>query len=50
MPLAYKEQMASYRALLQRIYPGRKVSCFLLWTEQPRLMKLGEATLDSHSP
>src|SRR3546814_15306526 len=42
VPIVYLRQMAAYRALLARIYPGRVVRCFLLWTEGPRL-KLGRA-------
>ena len=37
---AYRLQMAEYRALLQAIYPGKTVRCFLLWTYGPRLMEL----------
>ena len=44
-PLAYRRQMAAYRALLQQIYPGRQVRCALLWTAVPRLMILDDATL-----
>jgi len=50
VPEVYLSQMASYRALLSKIYPGRPVTCHLLWTEAPRLMTLGEKTLDQHSP
>jgi ATP-dependent helicase/nuclease subunit A len=40
MPLAYRHQMESYRALLREIWPGRKVRCLLVWTEGPRLMEV----------
>lgn len=43
---AYLKQMAAYRALLQRIYPGRPVRCALLWTNVPRLMPLEEELLE----
>ena len=33
--LAYRRQLALYRALLQQIYPGRTVRAFLLWTAAP---------------
>ena len=38
---AYVEQLAAYRAALERIYPGRRVRTLLLWTDGPRLMELG---------
>lgn len=40
VPAAYKAQMRAYRALLQEVYPGRLVRCFLLWTYGPRMMEL----------
>ena len=33
VPPIYLEQLATYRAALARIYPGRAVGCALLWTE-----------------
>jgi ATP-dependent helicase/nuclease subunit A len=45
VPLAYRRQMAAYRALLRQIYPGREVRCALLWTAEPRLMILEDAAL-----
>ncbi|MEJ1995431.1 MAG: double-strand break repair helicase AddA [Limibacillus sp.] len=50
VPEVYLSQMASYRALLRAIYPDRPVTCYLLWTEAPRLMQISERTLDAHSP
>lgn len=44
---AYLAQMAAYRALLASIYPGREITCALLWTDGPRLMELPPATLDA---
>ncbi len=46
----YIKQMSAYRAILQRIYPGRRVRCVLAWTEIPRLMQLSDARLDAHLP
>ncbi len=43
---AYLAQMAAYRAVLTRIYPGRPVRCALLWTDGPRLMELPAVLLD----
>ncbi|MBV8394404.1 MAG: PD-(D/E)XK nuclease family protein, partial [Alphaproteobacteria bacterium] len=50
VPLAYRRQLALYRALLGRIYPDRPVRAFLLWTSAPRLMELDAATLDKSMP
>ncbi len=43
---AYLAQMAAYRALLQKIYPGHQVECALLWTFAPRLTPLPKLLLD----
>jgi ATP-dependent helicase/nuclease subunit A len=45
IPLPYLRQMAAYRALLEEIYPERKVRCALLWTAGPRLMFLDDQAL-----
>ncbi len=47
---AYLGQMAAYRAILADIYPDRRIDCFLLWTEAPRLMQLSHETLAGHAP
>ena len=49
-PKAYVAQLAAYRACLAKIYPGRVVRCFLLWTVGPRLMELPGALLDAATP
>ncbi|HRP09464.1 MAG TPA: double-strand break repair helicase AddA [Terricaulis sp.] len=46
-PEAYLLQMALYRAVLQRIFPGRPVSCALVSTEAPALMALPPGRLDA---
>lgn len=46
VPHAYIAQMAAYRALLQEIYPGRKVETALLWTFDARLMAIPDEALD----
>ena len=46
----YLRQMATYRALLRDIYPDRRVRAALLWTDEPRLMALSDAGLDTHAP
>jgi ATP-dependent helicase/nuclease subunit A len=50
VPLAYRRQLALYRALLAEIYPGRPVRAFLLWTSAPRLMEIDGASLDKSMP
>ena len=47
MAPAYLAQMAAYRALLQVLYPGRTVSCALIWTDGARLMELPDAAMDA---
>jgi ATP-dependent helicase/nuclease subunit A len=42
----YVGQLALYRALLGRIYPGRPIRAALLWTEVPGLMELPAGSLD----
>ena len=32
-PLAYRQQIALYDALLQQIYPGRAIECWLVWID-----------------
>ncbi|MEQ1490552.1 MAG: double-strand break repair helicase AddA [Terricaulis sp.] len=45
-PDAYVMQLALYREVLRKIFPGRIVSCALLWTEKPHLMELPDSRLD----
>jgi ATP-dependent helicase/nuclease subunit A len=48
--LAYRRQLALYRALLAEIYPAHTVRAFLLWTATPRLMEIDAKTLDESMP
>ncbi len=43
----YKTQMALYRAAAQKIFPGRRITCGLVWTDGPTLMKLSNELLDA---
>lgn len=43
---AYIAQLAAYRALLQEIYPGRKMRAALLWTFEARLTEIPSEMLD----
>jgi ATP-dependent helicase/nuclease subunit A len=47
VPRPYRRQLALYRALLQRIYPGRRVRAALIWTEMPNLMEIPQNVLDA---
>ncbi len=47
IPDAYVVQMALYRALIHRIFPGRNVGAALLFTETPALMELPAALMDA---
>ena len=46
-PQAYVEQLALYRAVLARIYPGRTVRAALVWTEGLDLMEFSAVALDA---
>ena len=45
-PDAYVLQLALYREVLRQIFPSKRVTCALLWTEKPLLMELPDARLD----
>jgi ATP-dependent helicase/nuclease subunit A len=44
----YLRQLAAYRSALASLYGDRKIRCFLLWTEGPRLMEIPEDMLIAH--
>ena len=46
-PRLYRTQMALYRVALQKIYPGKRVDCALVWTDGAFLMPLPAALLDA---
>ncbi|MGH6665767.1 MAG: 3'-5' exonuclease, partial [Pseudolabrys sp.] len=46
-PPGYTEQLALYRAVLQKLYPNKSVRAALLWTEVPDLMELSTDVLDA---
>ena len=46
VPPDYIRQLALYRSVLQKIYPGRPVRAALIWTEVPDLMELSPEILD----
>lgn len=45
----YIKQMAAYRALVQQLYPEKRIICALLWTDGPHLMPLSNTLLDNVS-
>jgi ATP-dependent helicase/nuclease subunit A len=45
VPEAYVGQLAVYRAVLARLYPGRTISAALLWTDTPSLMVIPDEML-----
>jgi ATP-dependent helicase/nuclease subunit A len=47
VPLVYVRQLALYRAVLQKLYPGKPVRAALIWTEVPDLMELSTEVLDA---
>ena len=46
VPADYVEQLAAYRAVLQKLYPDRPVRAALIWTEGPDLMELSAHLLE----
>ena len=47
VPDGYVAQLALYRVILRRLYPGRRIAAALLWTDSPALMEIPESALDS---
>jgi ATP-dependent helicase/nuclease subunit A len=46
VPPSYVTQLALYRTVLEKLYPGRSVRAALIWTEVPDLMELSTQELD----
>ncbi|MDB5598110.1 MAG: double-strand break repair helicase AddA [Xanthobacteraceae bacterium] len=47
VPRDYVAQLALYRAVLARLYPGRPVRAALVWTDVPDLMEISAEDLDA---
>ena len=47
VPPAYVRQLALYRAVLDKVVPGKPVRAALIWTEVPDLMELSAEALDA---
>ena len=39
-PFAYVTQLALYGALLEQLYPGRRIECQIVWTNGPEVQVL----------
>ncbi len=50
VPPAYLQQLSAYALLLRRLYPDRDLRCYLLWTEQARLMHISDDRLEQANP
>jgi ATP-dependent helicase/nuclease subunit A len=46
-PAAYVAQLALYRAVLEKLYPGREVRAALLWTDSLELAEFSAPALDA---
>jgi ATP-dependent helicase/nuclease subunit A len=44
----YVRQLTAYRSALASLYEDKKIRCFLLWTEGPRLMEIPSDMLNAH--
>ena len=47
MHRGYVRQLALYRAVLARIYPGRTIRAALIWTDNATLMDIPASALDA---
>jgi ATP-dependent helicase/nuclease subunit A len=47
VPDAYVTQLALYRAVLGRLYPGKRIRAALVWTDVPELMEISDTSLDA---
>jgi ATP-dependent helicase/nuclease subunit A len=45
-PTLYLRQMAAYRGVLREIFPGRTISCALVWTQASHVVMLPDQLLD----
>ena len=46
IPRGYVQQMQSYRALIQQIFPAHEIRCLLIWTHTGTAMEVPKAMLD----
>lgn len=50
VPKTYLRQMATYWALLKKIYKNQPIECILIWTKEPKLMQLDTQLLKGYLP
>ena len=46
-PIRYLRQLAAYRTVLRALFPGRPVSCALVWTDDTVVTPIPDALLDT---
>ena len=46
-PAQYLTQMALYRELVRKIYPGYKIRCLLLWVNGPEFTEIPDEKIES---
>jgi ATP-dependent helicase/nuclease subunit A len=49
-PKVYLQQLAAYRALMEKVYPGKTITCGLLWTNSATLLEMPNEVLDRYAP
>ncbi|MGB0935650.1 MAG: double-strand break repair helicase AddA [Alphaproteobacteria bacterium] len=47
VPVAFLHQMAAYKAALKRIYPHLEIQCYLLWTQQPKMVNVSSYIIEN---
>ncbi len=47
VPAGYVAQLALYRAVLAKLYPGKAIRAALVWTEVPDLMEVSAEAMDA---
>ena len=48
-PKSYLHQMATYRKLIQKIYPTHQTICVIIWTDGPQIMPIPDDLLDQQT-
>lgn len=50
VPAIYLHQLATYKEVLQRIYPHHTIRCLLLWTQSLEIMEIPQNLLEKSKP
>jgi len=40
VPPSYIKQLSAYKQLISRIYPNKKIDCYILWTNTAQMMHI----------